>query len=233
MAADGGQWGRCRTVFFFFFLVRRFPQLIIIRPVIRLSPIVATYDRYGSDGAVSTAVHHHLIRLILLIPIAPLRLIMETRGGGDARYLSSKQRHHGIHLVMVSLGSSSHPITVMKRLACRLVHRLVSRLMRLGRASRTNTRGINEGEDDDEASKRTRKSRDGGRDEKPGSKAGRKTKREQEASRRGNGDMRQSRTRTKRPLIISPDPLAVGSRRFAGLKQVPRPRAWDEKMKIS
>lgn len=45
-------------------------------------------------------------------------------------------------------------------------------------------------------------------------------------------------TRTRRddrgiPFIISPDPLAAGSRRFAGLILSPAPGAWDEQMKIS
>ena len=56
LAAGAGNWDGGGI-----FFMRRFPQLIIVRPVIRFSSSGAASDRCGFDGAVSTVPSHHLI----------------------------------------------------------------------------------------------------------------------------------------------------------------------------
>lgn len=114
--------------------------------------------------------------------------ISSRSGGVGVCRLSSKQRRHGgpsaHHLI-----SSSHPIPVMERLAS------ASRLMRLGRASRPHIPGHQRGRDENKTSKRTRKAGAGKRDEKPGSKTGRRTKRTQQDN--GAGSMERGRKTSK------------------------------------
>lgn len=98
----------------------------------------------------------------------------------------------------------------------------------------------------DEASKRTRKNGEGpGREtgEQDGAKnrnengnttgTGRWAAQERQAS-KDNEDMRRNHEQEQdAPHPFSPDPLAAGSRRFAGLILSPAPGAWDERTAIS
>lgn len=83
-----------------FFLVRRFPQLIIIRPIIRFSSsgrrlIVVVPTAGVLDGVISSS-------YLALFSLAPHCLPGSSwnEGSVGVRHLSSKQRHHGINPIM-------------------------------------------------------------------------------------------------------------------------------------
>ena len=159
------------------FSMRRFPQLINARPVIRLSPSWASdrgrLRRGGIDGSSSLAT---LVSSGSSISPAPVSQAHHgTRGGVSSRHLSSKQRHHGIHPIMaghpgfIISSPSSHPIPIMKRLAS------ASRLIRLVPSSRTIHPGVSTrtGRATKQVSEHEKPGRVK-RDEKPGSKTGRR-----------------------------------------------------------
>ena len=204
----------------FFSLVRRFPQLIIIRPVIGSSStgrLIAPSPPWGLGVGSS----RHLIRSVHLTrrpncPISP----SNGRRRGSVRRLSSKQRRHGGFL-----GSSSHPI--ISSHPRHEASRPPSRLMRLGRASRPHIPGHQRGRGG-----RSKQANTQNRDEKPGSKTGRRTERgRQDNGKRKNGTRTmaskagEGATRTcgnhaqeqNAPHSFSPDPLAAGSHLFASL----------------
>lgn len=88
----------------------------------------------GRDRLIVSSSHHLIISSVRLISLVPRCPIISSRSGGvGACHLSSKQRQHG-----GLLGSSSHPIPVMGRLA------RASRLMRLVKRLARYTRDINE-----------------------------------------------------------------------------------------
>lgn len=114
------------------------------------------------------------------------------------------------------------------RLALRLAR--ASRLMRLGRASRTIYPGHQQGVSDERSKQTNKKTGTGKRDEKTGSRTGReqnehnkttgmergRNKNDKQAGRRQRGHTTQSRTRTT-PIIILARPPLLGSCLFAGL----------------
>ena len=139
----------------------------------------------STDGIVSSS-HHLIISSVRLISLVPRCPIISSRSGGvGACHLSSKQRQHG-----GLLGSSSHPIPVMGRLA------RASRLMRLARASRPHIPGHQRVGGEDEASKRTRKNGEGpGREtgEPVGAKDGTSEGRNENGNTTGTGAMKRGR----------------------------------------
>ena len=213
--------------------MRRFPQLIIVRHVIRFSSSGgASSDRSRPPSWRPRRVPHHLILLISLAQ-SP----QSHHGWRRVSVILFKQAtrlwhpsHHGAS----RLGSSSHPIPIMKRLASS------SRPMRLANhLERIPPPRINEGRVmTKQANEHERTGRPG---RETGSKTGRgrnehnkTTEREngtrtdgKQAGRRQRGHATQSRTRTM-PLIILARPPLPGSRRLAGLNQSPAPGAWDE-----
>ena len=148
------------------FSMRRFPQLIIVRPVIRFSSSGAASDRFRPPSLWFRLVPHHLIRLIHLTrPIAPVpswmakgvRYFVQASNGAMAsipswsissRLIISSHHHHG----------ASRPS---------------SRLMRLGRASRTIYPGHQQGVSDGRSKQTNKKTGTGKRDEKTGNMTGR------------------------------------------------------------
>lgn len=139
--------------------------------------------------------------------------------------------HHGAS----HLGSSSHPI--ISSHPHHEASRLSSRPMRLANhLERIPSPRHQRGKSDGEASKRTRKNGKAGtrNGEQDGVKNGTNTTRQRKertgrgrtASKQGegNGDIRRNHAQEQRLSSFSPDPLAVGSRRFIGLNQFPRPQ---------
>lgn len=206
LAAGAGNWDGGGI-----FFMRRFPQLIIVSPVIRFSSSGAASDRCGFDGAVSTVPSHHLIRLVSLVPIAPshhgaealVSVVFQASNNGMAvpRFIISSHPRHG----------ASRPPSRLMRLVWHLVpiYRVIN------------------GDGKDEASKRTRKTgtrnrgvgRGEGRNENGNTTGtGRWQHKNGKQASKGNGDIRRNHGQEQdSPHPFSPDPIAVGSHRFAGL----------------
>lgn len=174
--------------------------------------------RGGLDGALSSSHPARLTR--------PHCHIISSRSGGvGVCRLSSKQRRHGgssaHHLI-----PSSHPIPVMERLARHLVPCVSSGISSPYTGSSTGTGRTKQ------ASEHAKPGRETG--EQDGETDGTRTARQRETEERneedgkqsrgrGNGDMRQSRTRTKRPSFLFARPPR---RKFSSVRRpqlVPRP----------
>lgn len=132
------------------FSMRRFPQLIIVRPIIRFSSSGAASDRFRPPSWRPRRVPHHLIRLIHLTrPIAPVPSWMAE----GVRYFVQASNEAMASIPSRSISSrliiSSHP------------HHEASRPGVSSHASRPSSRTIHQGHQrwngKDEASKRTRK----------------------------------------------------------------------------
>lgn len=217
--AAAGQATGAAACGLFFSLVHRFPQLIIIRPVIRVSSsgrrLIVPSPPWGS-----ALVPHHLIRSAHLTRPQLPHLTME-REAAWKRSPSFKQATTAWRPSRLIVSSHHLIPSVMERLVP------PSRLMRLGRASRPHIPGHQRGRGG-----RSKQANTQNRDEKPGSKTGRRTERgRQDNGKRKNG----TRTMASKagegatgtcgnhaqeqnaPHFFSPDPLAAGSHLFAGL----------------
>ena len=213
--------------------MRRFRQLVIVRPVIWFS---------SSVGARSSRPPSWRPRWEF--PIISSGSSHPTHCPGSSRRRWRLSSFKQATASWRPLSSAHHLIPSRERWRKRRWRRWrlvrASRLMRLVHRL-VLYRDINGGVGGaDEASKRTRKNRRN-RDEKPGSRTGRKTKRTQIRQRERGEGTEQEQTdgvskqggqrehgaitnKNKHPSSFSPDPLTIGSRRFAGLKQIPRPR---------